>query len=96
MDEQRKLMPEQTDLFIVLSPNYESGHRVHSIEMSPERAIEALRLAGEGKVVKLPQVEIWASHSDDTKEAEPLPDTSEADMAKEAGDLGEFVARNDL
>jgi hypothetical protein len=51
----------QVDIFLVLSSNHDGGEDVYSVESAPEGAIEALRRIGEGRVVRIPQVEQWAT-----------------------------------
>ncbi len=75
-------------IFLVLTPNHEGGERVWSIESDPQRAIDALKYCSGGRVLRLPDVQQWATYEGPTMTA--------YQQAEAEGKLGEFVAQNDL
>jgi hypothetical protein len=96
-EEQQKEPKTLVDVFFVLTANHDGGERVWSVESTPERAIAALKLARNGRVVRMPQMHQWATYQDPNVEAEELPSVSMAyEKAKAEGKLGEFVSQNDL
>ena len=88
-------MRAQVDIFLVLSSNHDGGEDVYSVESAPEGAIEALRRIGEGRVVRIPQVEQWATHEGRGVVREPSMSAAYED-AMASGNGGQFIAKNDL
>ena len=83
------------DIFLVLMSNHDGGEDVYSVESGPEGAIEALRRIGEGRVVRMPRVQQWATYEGRGVAQKPSMSAAYED-AVASGNGGQFIAKNDL